>query len=110
MATYFIEYEGILHKNQDLEIMVDDIIPIITINIPQNSDVIGVTAPNFDISIEEPNLNKTWYSLNSGANTTFIRLTGSINQALWDALPEGNVIIRFYVNDLAGNIGFANSH
>jgi len=80
--------------------------PIITINNPQNSDVIGATAPNFDISIDELNLDKTWYSLNGGYNITFMGLTGTINQALWDALPEGNVIIRFYANDTLGRIGF----
>ncbi len=80
--------------------------PIIAINNPQNSDVIGATAPNFDISIDELNLDKTWYSLNGGSNITFTLLTGTINQALWDALFEGNVIIRFYANDTLGRIGF----
>ncbi|KKK48580.1 hypothetical protein LCGC14_3143690, partial [marine sediment metagenome] len=80
--------------------------PIIAINNPQNSDVIGATAPNFDISIDELNLDKTWYSLNGGNNITFTGLTGTINQALWDALFEGNVIIRFYANDTLGRIGF----
>ncbi|KKM79776.1 hypothetical protein LCGC14_1346540 [marine sediment metagenome] len=80
--------------------------PIIAINNPQNSDLMGATAPNFDISIEEPNLDKTRYSLNGGNNVTFTGLTGTINQALWDALPEGNVIITFYANDTLGRIGF----
>ena len=81
--------------------------PIIAINNPQNSHIIGAIAPNFDISIDELNLDKTWYSLNGGNNITFTGLTGTINQALWDALSEGNIIIRFYANDSAGNIGFA---
>ncbi len=102
----FTEYEGFLQKNQDVEVVVDNISPIITINNLQNNYVIGATAPQFDISIEEPNLNMTWYSLNGGINITFTGLTGSINQALWDTLPEGNVITRFYAKDLAGNIGF----
>ena len=80
--------------------------PIITINNPQNNDIIGAIAPNFNISIDEPNLDKVWYSLNGGTNITFTGLTGTINQALWDVLPEGNVVIRFYANDSAGNIGF----
>ncbi len=80
--------------------------PVITINNPHNSDIIGAIAPNFDISIDELNLNKTWYSLNGGNIITFTGLTGTINQALWDALPEGNVIIRFYANDTLGRIGF----
>ncbi len=81
--------------------------PIITINNPQNGDVNGATAPDFNISITEPFLVNTWYSLNGGNNTTFMGLTGTINQALWDALSEGNVIIRFYANDTLGRIKFA---
>ena len=81
--------------------------PIITINSPQNNDVIGATAPSFDITIDEPNLDKVWYSLNGGTNLTFVELTGTINQALWAALPEGNVVIKFYANDSAGNIGIS---
>ncbi len=80
--------------------------PIITINNPQNGDINGATAPNFNISIIEPFLAKTWYSLNGGNNITFMGLTGTINQALWDALSEGNVIIRFYANDTLGRISF----
>ncbi len=80
--------------------------PIITINNPQDSDGIGTTAPNFNISIDEPNLDQTWYSLNGGTNITFTELTGTINQDLWDALPQGIVNIRFYASDSAGNISF----
>ena len=80
--------------------------PIITINNPQDSDVIEAIAPNFNISIVESNLDKTWYSLNGGANITFTGLTGTINQTLWDALLEGNVVLRFYANDTLGRIGF----
>ena len=84
----------------------DDLIPIITINLPNEDDVFGANPPTFSISIVESNLDKTWYSLNGGTNITFTGLTGTINQALWDALPEGNVIIRFYANDTFGRIGF----
>ena len=47
-----------------------------------------------------------WYSLNGDANITFTGLTGTIDQALWDALPEGNVVITFYANDTLGRIAF----
>jgi len=80
--------------------------PKITINNPQANEVFGATPPSFNISINEPNLNTTWYSLNGGVNTTFTGLIGSINQTLWNALAEGNVSIRFYASDSAGNIGF----
>ncbi len=82
-------------------------VPTIAINNPDNNDVIGAIAPNFDLSIEEPHLDYSWYSLNGGNNITFTGLTGTINQVLWDALSEGNIIIKFYANDSAGNIGFA---
>ena len=41
-------------------------------------------------------------------NITFVAITGSINQVLWDNLAgETTVTIRFYANDSIGNIGFA---
>jgi len=80
--------------------------PIIIIINPQNSDEVGATAPNFDISIVESNLDKTWYSLNGGNNISFTGLTGTINQALWNDLSEGNITIRFYANDTLGRIEF----
>ena len=90
----------------EVTIRKDAYAPIITINNPQDSDVIGATAPNFDISIDEPDLDKTWYSLNWGSNIIFTELTGTINQDLWDALSEGVITIQFYANDSVGNIGF----
>ena len=90
----------------EVTIRKDVAVPIITINNPQNIDVFGAVAPNFDIFIEELNLEKTWYSLNGGNNVTFTGFTGSINQSLWNALPEGNIIIKFYANDTLGRIGF----
>ncbi|GAH67694.1 unnamed protein product, partial [marine sediment metagenome] len=55
---------------------------------------------------DEPDLDKTWYSLNGGTNIIFTELTGTINQDLWDALSNGTATITFYANDSAGNIGF----
>jgi len=81
--------------------------PIITINDPQNNELIGVTAPNFNISIDEPNLDDVWYSLNGGMNITFTGLTGIINLTLWDMLPEGNVVIKFYAVNTLGKIGYS---
>ncbi|HDZ16777.1 MAG TPA: hypothetical protein ENH75_00710 [archaeon] len=80
--------------------------PIITIINPQNNEVLGATAPNFDITIVEPNLDKTWYSINGGTNITFTGLDGTINEVLWNSLPEGNVVITFYANDTLGRTGF----
>jgi hypothetical protein len=82
--------------------------PNITIDSPSNE--IGATAPDFSISITETFLNTTWYSLFDGTawsdNITFTGLTGSIDQDLWRAIPQGTIIVRFYANDTLGQIGY----
>jgi len=80
--------------------------PVISIIFPLLDEVFGLGAPNYNISINEPNLDMVWYSLNNGMNITITELSGTVNQVLWDTLPEGNITIRFYASDLAGNKGF----
>ncbi len=48
-----------------------------------------------------------WYNLNGGVNNSIASLSGTIDQAAWAALPEGNVNLTFYADDLVGNIGYA---
>jgi len=78
----------------------------IIINSPNQNEFFGSMAPNFDISIFEPDLNTTWYNLNGGANIIFSGLTGTINQTIWNNINEGSVTIRFNANDTMGNEGF----
>jgi parallel beta-helix repeat protein len=78
--------------------------PNITILSPPSYQLFGNMTINFTLSIDEPNLNTTWYSLNSGANYTFSGLTGTINQAAWDGCGNGSVLLTFYANDTAGNL------
>ncbi len=91
------------------EIMVvkDNSSPIITIFAPLNGSLFGINAPTFNISIIDPALNLKWYTLNDG-NLTYIfsNSTGTINQSAWESVPEGNVNITFYANDLAGSSSF----
>jgi len=82
--------------------------PQIVINTPLSSEVFGSLAPNFNISIVEPNLESTWYTIDDGiTNITFIGLTGTINQTEWGNLFNGSVNLTFYANDSVGNIGSA---
>ena len=81
-------------------------IPEIIINSPRPSEYYGDFAPTFSLSIDEPYLNTTWYSLNGGTNYTFTGLTGALNQPVWDACAAGLVTIRFYANNTVGNMGF----
>ena len=84
----------------------DNTAPEITINSPSINQEFSATAPTFDLSIVEANLDTIWYALDNGIINITCETSGQINQTLWDALPEGNVTIRFYASDSAGNIGF----
>ncbi len=79
--------------------------PVITINSPSQNEIFGVKPPQFNISIKEPNLNNTWYTIDNGTtNITFNGFTGTINQTEWDKKGNGEVIIIFYANDSLANI------
>jgi hypothetical protein len=80
--------------------------PIINILSPQDNQTFR-RAPFYSLSIIEPNLDKIWYTLDGGLNNvTISSLNGRINQALWNALPDGPLTIRFYANDTMGYISY----
>ena len=82
--------------------------PIIIINEPDIDDSYASIAPNFDISITEPNLHTSWYTIDDGiTNINFTGSTGMIEQTEWDKKPNGPVIIKFYANDTVGHENFA---
>ena len=80
--------------------------PEITINSPTDSQVIGTTAPSYDLSIIGP-YEAIWYALEGGTNYTASGLTGTIDQTAWSALSDGIITIDFYANNSAGMIGTA---
>ncbi|MFX1329550.1 MAG: hypothetical protein ACFE91_15595 [Promethearchaeota archaeon] len=87
----------------DFNYQIDDSDPIINILNPQNYQTFGKNAPSYNLSIIEPNLDKIWYSLDGGLNNiTVTSLNGTIDQTLWNAVPEGFLTIRFYANDTMG--------
>jgi len=83
--------------------------PNINIISPIENEVFGVAAPSFTVDITDPYLDTMWYSIfnntDQSLNITFTN-NGTINQAEWDAFPNGIVTIRFYANDTLGNINF----
>ncbi|UCC19769.1 MAG: hypothetical protein JSV62_00395 [Promethearchaeota archaeon] len=86
---------------------IDTSAPEITIISPNQNDLFGIIAPSFELSIIDPNLDDTWYTLDDGmTNITFTGLTLTINQAEWDKKSNGTVGIRFYTNDSWGYEGF----
>ena len=84
--------------------------PIISISEPSDHMVFGRIAPEFQITIDDYELNSTWYNLYNGTiqtqNNTFSYPSESqIDQQLWDLFGNGTVAITFYANDTNGNIG-----
>ncbi|GAG19226.1 unnamed protein product, partial [marine sediment metagenome] len=79
--------------------------PDITVNSPISNLLYGTTPPDFSLSIPDPDLDSTWYSLDDGTtNIPFSGLTGTIDQTEWDKFGNGTVEITFYANDTANNI------
>jgi len=106
-TPYIISGTAVSHDNFPIWTDGDDIAPVITIIFPLLDGVFGLDAPNYNLSIDELNLDTIWYTLDGGGtNYTITGLTGTFNQTAWGALSEGSVTIRFYANDTAGNIGF----
>ncbi|MFX1498868.1 MAG: hypothetical protein ACFFBH_15190 [Promethearchaeota archaeon] len=85
-----------------------DINPInVSIISPTHHELFQETAPNFEIYIDDPDLNSTWYSLDSGiTNILFIGFTGTIDQTEWNKMPNGTVVIGFYANDSTNHISY----
>jgi hypothetical protein len=84
----------------------DDSNPIITIIFPNPShNVFGNEAWNFNIEIQEPNIDTIWYNIEGSLTDFIIEENASIDFPTWDSLPNGSVEVTFYANDTAGNVG-----
>lgn len=91
----------------NLTLIKDTINPEIVIDLPQPNELFGTMAPDFEISILEPHLNTTWYTLiGESQRFVFTGSAGRINQTEWDKFGNGTVTIRFMANDLADNSGY----
>jgi len=88
--------------------VVSDIFPPnITINSPLLNDLFGSTAPFFNLTILDPDVNTIWYTFDGGLiNLTITWKFGYLDQTEWDKIGNGTATIRFYANDTIGNIGF----
>ena len=79
--------------------------PCISIISPEPYSIFNATAPEFNVSIYEPHLDMSWYSLNNGQNHTFLGNIGIISQTAWDLCEDGTITLRFYANDSIGKLG-----
>ena len=81
---------------------IDD--PIITINTPENN-LETTSAPSFDLTIVETNLDSIWYTLDDGITNIICGTSGTIDQTIWANLADGTYTLKFYANDTLGHLG-----
>jgi hypothetical protein len=78
--------------------------PIITINGPENN-LQTTSAPSFDLTIVERNLDTIWYTLDDGITNITCGTSGTIDQTIWANLADGTYTLKFYANDTVGHLG-----
>ncbi|MFX1374831.1 MAG: dockerin type I domain-containing protein [Promethearchaeota archaeon] len=92
----------------DLEVIKDSIQPSIGVISPLDEEIFGEDAPEFNITVSDLHLDILYYTINNSTIKYYVSFTSgsnliAINESAWDELPEGDIIIRFYINDTAGN-------
>ncbi|MFX0145971.1 MAG: LamG-like jellyroll fold domain-containing protein, partial [Candidatus Hodarchaeota archaeon] len=80
--------------------------PDITINSPNPNELFGFSAPTYNLTVIDANLDSIWYSLNGGSNSTPVGAIGAVDETMWDTLGNGTVTIRFYANDTLGYLNY----
>ena len=91
-------------RNSTVYVFKDTTMPIIMIISPELAEIFNTTAPTFIVEAYDANPVRKWYTINESLTEYTFTVNGSINQAAWDALPEGDLILRFYFEDIAGHI------
>ncbi len=89
---------------EQVNIIKDGSPPTINIVSPSENEVFGVTPPNFTVEITDPNLDTMWYTVNNSATKFTFTQDGGIDQIIWNALADGDVLLTFYANDTLGNL------
>ncbi|MHA2184956.1 MAG: DUF2341 domain-containing protein, partial [Promethearchaeota archaeon] len=106
--TFYVNDTAGNWDSMSIDINRDTIDPAIAVIEPNNYDLFGITPPDITINIIDLNLDASWYQLDNGTIiTSNYTWTGLIAQGVWDQVGNGTVIIRFYSNDTASNIGTA---
>ena len=89
---------------EQVNVIKDSLQPIINITSPSENEVFGVDAPSFSVEITDTNLDTMWYTVNSSATKFVFTQDGVIDQTVWDALADGDVLLTFFANDTLGNL------
>ncbi|KKM83225.1 hypothetical protein LCGC14_1311560 [marine sediment metagenome] len=102
---YVIDLAGNVNSSEVI-VRKDIFVPQVSIIFPVDVDIFENIAPSFIVNIQDANLDKMWYKLNFGTQEVPFTSNDTIDQGLWDTLPDGTVILTFYANDTAGNLNF----
>jgi len=103
-ANNSIGQEGFI----DLQVVKDTIQPTIIIHSPQNGTIVGEEPPDFNVTIFDDNFHKFWFTFNISEEKYFWLISPGNNIVWlpfseWHTIPPGHLLIRFFVNDTAGN-------
>jgi hypothetical protein len=105
--TFFGQDIGLNIKNMSITLIKDTISPIISIISPVGGESVGVNAPNFVVEISDSAsaIDSMWYTINYSSTKYYFTENDTIDQYAWSALSDDDLIITFYAQDLAQNIG-----
>ena len=123
LSEYTIYVNNVLHHNCTLDEIIDPPIildtdpPVITLTNPSSEKLFGVSPPVFNLTVEEEQLNCTWFSLSNesiefmqelsfASGESIVEISGQINQTFWNCFSDGNLTVRFYANDSSGNLNW----
>jgi len=85
----------------------DTINPIVSITSPTGGESFGAIAPDFVLEIRDSgsSIDTMWYTINNSGTKYYFTENDTVNQVSWNALNDGDLIITFYTQDIALNIG-----
>jgi parallel beta-helix repeat protein len=89
----------------EILVIKDTIKPIIMIQSPKQYTNFSA-EPSFTIAINDENLDTLWFTIGSSNVKYMFSGNGTIGSTVWNSLSAGMLIIIFFANDSAGNIGF----
>ena len=90
-------------ESADVNIVKDATGPIIVINSPNPGATFGNAPPSYNVTVTDPNLDSVWLVIEGVTLNLDNPIVGTINSAVWSALPEGTYTITFYANDTVGH-------
>ena len=104
--TFFTNDTSGMITTRSITVIKDTTSPLVNILSPHDLVVFTENPPVFYLSINDANMESTWYRNNiTLVNISFSGSAVNLAQEVWDSLPEGEISFTFYARDVVGNIG-----